>query len=305
MKGKTVLITGGTGGIGLQTALGLAKLGARVVITGRDATRGQAGLRTIQELSGNKNIHLLLSDLSNMAGVRQLARDFERQYERLDVLINNAGLLEGQRRFNNDGLEVNFAVNVVAPYLLTLELLPMLQRHQARVVNLNGGMPFGRIDLENIQAEKSFEGLRTYSHTKMLMTAMSLEFARKLQSTGVTINVVYPGGASTAMTQAMTPKMLPVFMRPFWSIFSNIMQKHDNGASAAKAAQSSIHAASSGQMQGKTGLLFGANSRPSRPHASILNRHNQQRIWQTVERVTNAQLTPNQHVSSSANLRLA
>ena len=300
MTGKTVLVTGGTGGIGKHTAIGLAKQGARVIVSGRNRERGLEGVAEIQRASGNQNVHLLLADLSTMAGARQLAASFKAQFDRLDVLVNNAGLLEGQRRETSDGLEAHFAVNVVAPYLLTLELLPLLRASRGRVVNLNGGMPFGQIDLGNMQAEKSFEGLRSYSHTKMLMSAMSLEFARRLSNTGVSVNVVYPGGASTAMTQAMTPSMLPGFMRPFWAIFSSIMQKQDGGAGAAKAARSSILAASSDELAGQTGLMLGTNGKPSQPHASIRNPHNQQVIWQTLERITGTGLEPNQQVSTRA-----
>jgi NAD(P)-dependent dehydrogenase (short-subunit alcohol dehydrogenase family) len=302
---KTILITGGTSGIGKHTAIGLAKLGARVIVTGRDQARGQLGVSEIKNASGNNNVHLLLADLSTINRVRQLARDFKTQFDRLDVLVNNAGLLEGQRRQTSDGLEAHFALNVVAPYLLTLQLLPLLQICRGRVVNLNGGLPFGQIDLGNMQAEKSFEGLRTYSHSKMLMTAASLELARRISGTGVTVNVVYPGGASTAMTQAMTPTMLPGFMRPFWAIFSSIMQKQDGGAGAAKAAHSSIIAASSNEFAGKTGLMLGTNGKISKPHASIRDPHNQQAIWQTLEFITGAGLEPNQQVSSSAPLRFA
>ena len=193
MTGKTVLVTGGTGGIGKHTAIGLAKQGARVIVSGRNRERGLEGVAEIQRASGNQNVHLLLADLSTMAGVRQLAASFKAQFDRLDVLVNNAGLLEGQRRETSDGLEAHFAVNVIAPYLLTLELLPLLHTSRGRVVNLNGGMPFGQIDLGNMQAEKSFEGLRSYSHTKMLMSAMSLEFARRLSGTGVTVTALCPG----------------------------------------------------------------------------------------------------------------
>jgi NAD(P)-dependent dehydrogenase (short-subunit alcohol dehydrogenase family) len=300
---KTILVTGGTGGIGKHTAIGLAKLGARVIVTGRDRTRGLEGVTEIQRASSNQNVHLLLADLSTINRVRQLARDFKTQFDRLDVLVNNAGLLEGQRRQTSDGLEAHFALNVVAPYLLTLELLPLLQISRGRVVNLNGGMPFGQIDLGNMQAEKSFEGLRTYSHSKMLMTAASLELARRISDMGITVNVVYPGGASTAMTRAMTPTMLPGFMRPFWAIFSSIMQKQDGGAGATRAAHSSILAASSNKLAGKTGLILGTNGKISKPHASIRDPHNQQAIWQTLEFVTSTVL--NQQVSSSAVLRFA
>ncbi len=184
MNDKIVLITGGTGGIGKQTAKALAKLGAQVIITGRDKGRGLEAVREIKSETGGK-ADLLLGDLGSLAGIRQLAKDFQAKYPRLDVLINNVGLLEGQKRLTADGLEAHFAVNVVAPFLLTHLLLSSLKQSKAaRVINLTGGMPSGSIDLGNLQAEKSFVGLPTYSHAKMVMSAMSLGFARRLEAGG-------------------------------------------------------------------------------------------------------------------------
>jgi NAD(P)-dependent dehydrogenase (short-subunit alcohol dehydrogenase family) len=154
VRDRIVLITGGTGGIGKQTAIALARMGAQVVVTGRDSARGEAGVLDIQRASGNYNVELLLADLSTQAGVRSLADQFKRRYPRLDVLINNAGLLEQERRITVDGLEADFAVNVIAPFLLTHLLLDVLKASApSRVVNVSGGMSiWGKIDLDNLQA---------------------------------------------------------------------------------------------------------------------------------------------------------
>ncbi|MBC8162998.1 MAG: SDR family NAD(P)-dependent oxidoreductase, partial [Roseiflexaceae bacterium] len=177
LQGKTVLITGGTGGIGQQTAIGIAKLGAQVVVTGRDKARGEAGVAAIQRASGNPHVTLLLGDLSLQAGVRQVATAFTANHARLDVLINNAGLLETQRRLTSDGIEADFAVNVIAPFLLTHLLRDVLAASRpARVITVSGGMP-QPIDLANLQAERRFVGLPHYSHTKSAMHAMSISFA--------------------------------------------------------------------------------------------------------------------------------
>ena len=130
MKDKTVLITGGTGGIGKQTALALAKLGARVIITGRSQASGEAAVNELRRLSGNQDIDVLLVDLSTQAGVSSLADQLKQKYERLDVLINNAGSAESQRRLTEDGIEADFAVNVITPFLLTHLLMNCSsQRH--------------------------------------------------------------------------------------------------------------------------------------------------------------------------------
>lgn len=117
MQDKTILITGGTGGIGKQTALALAKLGTQVIVTGRSQASAEAAISELKQTSGNQQIDMLLADLSTQTGVRSLASQFEQKYRRLDVLINNAGLAESQRRLTDDGVEADFAVNVLTPYV--------------------------------------------------------------------------------------------------------------------------------------------------------------------------------------------
>jgi NAD(P)-dependent dehydrogenase (short-subunit alcohol dehydrogenase family) len=264
VKDKIVLITGGTGGIGKQTAIALARLGAQVVVTGRDRARGEAGVLDIQRASGSYDVELLLADLSTRDGVRSLADQFKRRYPRLDVLINNAGLLAQERIVTADGLEADFAVNVIAPFLLTHLLLDVLQASApSRVVNVSGGMSiWGKIDLDNLQAEKSFRGLETYSQTKTVMMALAYEFARRLEGSGVTINVGFPGAASTAMTQALSPSSLPTVMRLTWPVLKSLYMRDDGGKSAAKASQSSVYLATSPEVDGVSGQYFSSSSKP-------------------------------------------
>jgi NAD(P)-dependent dehydrogenase (short-subunit alcohol dehydrogenase family) len=290
MENKIVLITGGTGGIGKQTAIGLAKLGAHLVITGRDKQRGEGAVKEIQQASGNKNIGLLLADLSVQAEVRRLANEVKTKYNRLDVLINNAGLLESKRRTTKDGIEAHFAVNVVAPYLLTLELLPLLKTSSpSRVINLTGGMPGSHLKVDDLLAEKSFMGLLTYTRTKAAMSAMSLEMAKRLEGSGVSIFVVYPGGASTSMSGSMTPAMIPLIMRPLWPIFKN-MQKPDGGRSAEKASRSSVYAASTPAVAGETGIYINTNSKRVSWPKDILQESNRLAVWKLLEQLTGSRL---------------
>jgi retinol dehydrogenase 14 len=120
MNDKVILITGGTGGIGKQTAIGLAELSGQIIVTGRNRQRGESALREIKQASGNRKVDLLLADLSIQAEVCRLANDVKARYSKLDVLINNAGLLESKCRKTSEGVEANFAVNVIAPYLLIM-----------------------------------------------------------------------------------------------------------------------------------------------------------------------------------------
>jgi NAD(P)-dependent dehydrogenase (short-subunit alcohol dehydrogenase family) len=290
MKNKAILITGGTGGIGKQTAIGLAKVGAHVIVTGRDKVRGESAVKEIKQASGNKHIDLLLADLSVQAEVRKLADEVKTNYSKLDVLINNAGLLESKRRTTKDGLEAHFAVNVVAPYLLTLELLPLLKSGSpSRVINLTGGISTGNIDLQNLQAEKSFLGLVTYSHSKRVMEAMSLEMAKRLNGSGVSIIVAYPGSAGTAMTGAMTPDTVPFALRLVWPIFKYIM-RDDGGKSAAKASRSSVYAASTPELAGESGLYIATNSKRANWSKDILKESNRLAVWTLLEQLTNSRL---------------
>ncbi len=286
MQNKTVLITGGTGGIGKQTALGLAKLGAQVIITGRSQASGETAVSELKQLSGNQRVDLLLADLSTQAGVRSLADQFKQKYERLDGLINNAGLAESQRRLTEDGVESDFAVNVITPFLLTHLLMDRLKSSSSvRVVNLTGGEAKGLIELDNLQAERSFMGLNTYSHAKLVMMAVMYEFAQRVQGTNVTINVCYPGQASTNMTRSVTPQMAPSILRLIWPLFK-LMTRPDGGQSAAKAARSSVYLASSAEVEGANGKYFDTNSKMVDWPASVLDPATRQQLWTIAKQIS-------------------
>jgi NAD(P)-dependent dehydrogenase (short-subunit alcohol dehydrogenase family) len=286
MKNKIVLITGGTGGIGKHTAIGLAKQGAQVVVTGRDRNKGQAAVLEIAQQSQNNRVDLLVADLSSLSGIRKLAHDFSAKYPQLDVLVNNAGLLEDTRRETADGIEAHFAVNVLAPYLLTLELLPKLKNSASpRVLNLTGGLPGSHLHLDDLFAKKSFVGLLTYTRAKHAMETMSAEMAERLKPFGVDVFVVFPGTAATAMTSVMNANYLPFALKPFAAIFQRIM-KPDNGKSAAKAARSSIYAASAEDLRGATGLYINTNSQRQNMAAKHRDSRNRSIVWATLEQLS-------------------
>jgi len=283
LRGKTAVVTGGTGGIGLHTAIGLARAGAKVLVTGRSEERGRAAVASIARASGRTDVELVLSDLSRVAEVRELARKIARVAPSLDVLVNNAGSLAGTLSHNADGVELDFAVNVVAPYLLTRELRgPLAAAAPARVINVTGGMPFGGLDLTNLQAGKGFTGLPTYSHTKRAMEAMSLALARELAPERIHVLVVYPGSAHTAMTGAMTPAMLPFPMRLLWPVFKLVMRP-DGGKGAERASRSSVWAATSPELEGVTGRSFDTAGRPSTLHRTVLEEAAQRGVVAAVE----------------------
>jgi NAD(P)-dependent dehydrogenase (short-subunit alcohol dehydrogenase family) len=286
MHGKTIVITGGTGGIGKQTALGLAQRGAQVVITGRDRARGEAARAELVQASGNRQIELLCADMSSQAEVRRLAAELLARYERLDVLINNAGLVEAQRRLTVDGVEAHFAVNVVAPFLLTHLLFPLLQRSApSRVITLSGGLPRPQVAVADLQAEHSFRGLVTYTRAKAAMMAMSYEFAERTRGSGVGMFVVYPGSAETAMSRGLTPEMVPLALRLVWPLF-RLMLRDTDGNSATRAARSSIFAASDARLNGQTGQYYDTNGRLTAWPPSVVDSADRAAVWHLCEAVT-------------------
>jgi NAD(P)-dependent dehydrogenase (short-subunit alcohol dehydrogenase family) len=286
MKNKIVLVTGATSGIGFQTALSLAKMGAQVIITGRSKSSGEEAVAEIKEVSGNAKVDLLVGDLSAQENVRSLAEQFKVRYDRLDVLINNAGLASSKRELTEDGIESNFAVNVIAPFLLTNLLMDHLKSSaSARVITLTGGEAKGLIDLDNLQAEQSFDGLNSYSHSKLIMMAMAYEFAQRVEGMNVTINVCYPGQASTNMTRSVTPEMLPGFMRFIFPIFK-LAVREDGGKSAEKASRSSVYLASSVEVEGINGKYFDTNKKMVDWPGAVMDLPTRQQIWKIVEQVS-------------------
>jgi len=266
---KTMVVTGGTGGIGFQTALALARTGAHLVVTGRDAARGEEAVRAIRQSSDNPHVDLELADLSRRSEVASLAERIGRRFPRLDVLINNAGSLTTTRKRTEDGMEFDFAVNVAAPILLTRALGDSLTAARpARVINVTGGAPFGGVKLEVLETASKAPGLAWYSMTKRAMEAASLQLSQELAPLGIHLNIVYPGGASTAMTQGMTPRMVPLPLRVMWPLFKWMMAP-DQGRGAAKAARSSVWAATAPELDGAYGRYFDTNCKPARLHATV------------------------------------
>ncbi len=288
VQNKNVLITGGTGGIGYQTALKLAKLGARVIVTGRSRSPAEEAVIQLKQASGNPDIHFLLADLSILSNVHTLAEEFLVTFSRLDVLINNAGLAAPNRQLTTGGIEANFAVNVIAPFLLTRLLLGALEAGlPARVISLAGGSLPACLQMDNLQAEHSFDGLDSYSQTKLAMMAVMLEFARRTQDTPLAINVCYPGQASTTMTRGVIPEMLPGAMRWMFPLF-RWLTRPDGGKSAARASRSSVYLASAAEVQGVTGKFFNSNCQEVKWPQAVLDMETRHKLWERLEHLTQA-----------------
>ena len=194
MAGKSVLVTRSTGGIGRATAIGLAALGARVGITGRDPARTEAAAAGIRATPGSPAVDAFAADLSVQAGVRRLAAQVLDTYPRLDVLVNNAGGFWAHRHVTSDGLERTFALNHLAPFLLTSLLLDRLTASApARILTVaSGAHARGRIDFDDLQGARNYSGQRAYSQSKLASVMFTYELARRLEGTGVTATVLHP-----------------------------------------------------------------------------------------------------------------
>ncbi len=253
MAGKIVLITGATGGIGKATAIGLAAMGARVGITGRDLIRAEQAASDIRTEFGNPAVDVFAADMSSQAEVRRLSGAVLDAYPRLDVLVNNVGGFWAHRHPTADGLEHTFALNHLAPFLLTNLLLDRLKASApARIVTVSSGaQAAGRIDFDDLQGARSYSGQRAYSQSKLANILFTNELARRLQGTGVTANSVHPGVVRTnfgSEDQAGFFRIISPLVRPFLK-------------TPTQGARTPIYLASSPDVEGITGQFF-ANRKP-------------------------------------------
>jgi retinol dehydrogenase 12 len=221
MTGKTCLVTGANSGIGKETALGLARMGARVVLVCRNQQKGEAALADIRRDTGSSQLDLLLADMSSFRSVRALAEQVAKRYSRLDVLINNAGAAVRRRALSVDGIEMTVAGNYLGAALLTFLLLDLLKSSApSRVVNVSSeAHRSARLDLNDLQYEtRKYNPLAAYGQSKLLMNAFTFELARRLQGSGVTVNSLHPGVVATNIWPSDAPivfKILVALMKPF------------------------------------------------------------------------------------------
>ncbi len=268
--GKIVLITGGTGGIGKATAIGLARLGARVGITGRDLRRSEQAAAEIRTLSGNPAVDAFAADMSSQAEVRRLAVAVLDAYPRLDVLVNNVGGFWAHRHPTADGLEHTFALNHLASFLLTNLLLDRLKASApARVVTVSSHVQAeGRIEFGDLQGARNYSGQSAYGQSKLANVMFTNELARRLEGTGVTATSLHPGFVRTdfgAEDQARFFSVISHVVRPF-------LKTPQQGA------QTSIYLASSPEVEGVTGQFF-ANSKTKTHNKIAYDADMTARLW--------------------------
>lgn len=269
MPDRIVLITGSTSGIGFETALGLARMGGRIVMHGRDPARLARAAAAVTAASGNKDVETLTADLLSQAGIRRLALEFTAAHDRLDVLVNNAGAIFPDRRLTEDGYERTWALNHLGYVALTLALIaPLRAAGGARIVNVaSGAHQRATLEFDNLQAERRFAPMDAYSRSKLGNVFFTYALATRLEGSGITVNCLHPGVVATGFGRQM-PGLFGLgikLARPFF-------------ISARKGALTSIFLASSPEVAGLSGAYF-AECRRANSSALSHDAGLSERLW--------------------------
>jgi len=276
MSGKVCLVTGATSGMGHVTARELATMGATVVAVGRNREKGEATVADIKKRSANDTVAFMQADLSSQESIRALAMTFTDRYDRLHVLVNNAGGIFARRETTVDSIEMTFALDHLGYVLLTELLLPTLKASApARVVNVSSSaQAFGKINFDDLQGAKRYSAWRAYNQAKLANVLFTYELARRLAGTGVTATCLHPGLVATGFAQNngdLTQRLIKagqVFM-----------------ASPEKGARTSIYLASSPLVEGVTGRYF-VDKKPKKSSRRSYDEAAARRLWEISEGLT-------------------
>lgn len=273
MHDKCCVITGGNSGIGLETAAALAGLGARVAIVSRDRQKGERAVDEIRRRASGSKVELLVADLSLQRNIRLLADEILSAFPRLDVLVNNAGLIVGDRKVTEDGLELTFAVNHIGYFLLT-QLLEerLVESAPARVVNVaSDAHRSGTIDFDDLQGERGYSSWRAYAQSKLANILFTKQLSERLSGRGVTANCLHPGVVSTNFGRSGG-----ILVRAFFSLASPFL------TTPARGADTSVYLASSPEVAHTTGGYF-VQRRPVSPSAEARDPAVAKRLWEVSE----------------------
>jgi NAD(P)-dependent dehydrogenase (short-subunit alcohol dehydrogenase family) len=269
MTEPIVLVTGSTDGIGKATARELATRGARVILHGRNQVKGHDVLRELEQETGSRDMDLITADLSLQRNVIRLAEEVVSRNKRLDVLINNAGVFERNRNITPDGREMTFAVNYLAPFLLTSHLLPLLKKSSpSRVVNVSSiaHRDIRHIDWDNLQGEHHYDPYQAYALSKFGIITFTYCLAQKIATAGITANCLHPGATDTKMLREGFPGV--------------------RGQSPAEGAKTSVFLALSPEVEGVTGMYFEESPAPGRSSPLTYDYDLQERAWKVAEELT-------------------
>ena len=275
LTGKVCVVTGATAGIGRETALALAKMGATVVIVARDAAKASRTADEIEKAAPDAKVDVVLADFASLDAVRAAAREIGARYRTVNVLVNNAGVAQKHRTLSADGYELTFAVNHLAPFLFTREMLPLLQAGApARIVNVaSAAEAHGPIDFDDLQTEQNYVGFRVYGKTKLMNMLFTYELAQRLANTGVTVNCLHPGAVATDLLRQI----------PWWlyAIISPFLLTPEQGA------KTQIFLASSPSVEGASGGYY-VKSKAARSSPRSYDVNARKRLWDVSETLVTA-----------------
>jgi NAD(P)-dependent dehydrogenase (short-subunit alcohol dehydrogenase family) len=270
LKGKTILVTGATNGIGLVTARELARMGGQVTIVSRKADKCAAVAEKIEAQTGNP-VEVIPADLSTLAGIMQAAADFKQRHTRLHILVNNAGGMFIKRILTADGYEYTFALNHLGFFLLTNLLLEVIKSSApSRIVNVSSDAHYrARMNFDDLQGEKRYRGLEAYGQSKLANLLFTYELARRLEGSNVTVNAVHPGFVATGFARNNGP-IYNIGTRIAGLLF---------GRKPEKGAETPIYLAVSPEVEGVSGKFF-HDCRPIRSSQLSYDRTSAEKLWQ-------------------------
>ena len=284
MSGKICIVTGANSGIGKETALGLAQMGARVVMVCRNTEKGNAALEEIRRETGSSQVDLLIADMSSQASVRALAEQIQREYPRLDVLVNNAGGAAPGHTLSADGIEITLATNHLGAALLTLLLLDLLKASApSRIVNVSSteAQSPSRLDMNDLQFERrKYSAVAAYRQSKLLMNAFTFELARRLAGTGVTANCLHPGAVATNI---WNPDLLPLIGGLIVAVVKPFLLNSKQGAAV------SLYLATSPEVAQVSGEYF-VKSKPAKSNPLSRDPKLMAEVWLCTEKMTSLPL---------------
>ncbi len=271
MKDKHVLITGATSGIGKETAWALGNLGTHISFTGRHREKDMKVQEELRHRTGNQEIHFHYCDLASFASVTEFTTEFSKSNNSLDILINNAGIWHSDKVSTRDGIESHLAVNYLAPFLMTSQLLPLLKNSpSARIINLTSGIHYrGKLDLDDLEFNRrKWRSIDAYTQSKLCNILHTKSLARNLAGTHISVNCIAPGWVNTGLFRDAGP---------FVRISASLMAK-----SSTKAARSLVHLVTAGELENVSGEYFaGMNTR--KPSEASNDDHLADQLWKKSE----------------------
>ena len=273
LQEKVCIVTGATSGIGKETAKALASKGAILVLPIRDSLKGDILKDEILEQTPDAKIDLMHCNLGSFDSIRSFAKEFKNKYDRIHVLVNNAGIWETRRNLSEDGIEMNFAVNHLAPFLLTNLLIDVLKKSApARVINVSSeAHRSGKINFADPEMEKGYSSFKSYSQSKLANILFTKKLSQILKGDGVTVNCLHPGVVSTGLFEKM-PKILTGLMKPFM-------------LTPAKGAETSIYLATSQEVEKTSGEYF-VKKKPKKAAPEALRQDIANKLWEMSEKYT-------------------